>query len=101
MFYKTKGDIIMRRMTLRAVRVILKGGCWLILALLVVSTVIRFFPSLSFLVMPVVITNTVLAAVLIVIWLIFYRCPNCKKLLPLVGYGNEGCMCHHCGERYR
>lgn len=91
----------MRRVTLRVMRAIFRGGFGLILALLVVSTVIRFFPSLSFLVMPVVITNTALAAVLIAVWLILYRCPNCKKLLPLVGYGNEGRMCHHCGDRYR
>ncbi len=91
----------MRRAALKKIRLFLRGDCWLMLVLLWVSILLRLFPLVSFLVKPVVVVNTVLAVVLIVVWLIWYRCPNCKKLLPLGGCMDEGRMCHHCGEHYR
>ena len=46
----------------------------------------------------VLLAATVLLLGAVFLWLAFYRCPRCGKLLPL-GRGGDPSLCHHCGEK--
>lgn len=55
------------------------------------------FPDPGFARGLILLTAAILLLAAVFLWLVFYRCPRCGKLLPL-GRGGDPGICRNCGE---
>ncbi len=81
----------------KAARILIQVIFHLVIILCLLQTIITFFPSLTYLRMPLFIVMIILASISILTLFIAFRCPNCGKLLNY--WGDKQRICHRCGFR--